>query len=75
MSNGYELRVAEYESARNEAMDRWFSARPAIQRTAEAERIWEGGFRMAYEAREYWTCPDCNSEVPVAHIEKHQCGD
>lgn len=45
----YEKSVIEFETARNEAMDWWFSARPHIERTKEAEKIFEGGFRKAWE--------------------------
>lgn len=48
----YEMRVIAFESARNLAADAWFAARPAIERTRENERIFEGGFRMAWELRD-----------------------
>lgn len=75
MDSDYEERTIEYEHARNEAMDKWFNARPHLERDQRSERLFEGGFRVAYEAREYWTCPDCSSRVPVAHVGEHQCGD
>lgn len=48
----YEERVIEFESARNEAADSYFAARPHINRTIERERIFEAGFRMAWELRQ-----------------------
>ncbi len=52
MDSEYERRVIAYEMARNLAADAWFAARPAIERTRESERIFEGGFRMAWELRD-----------------------
>jgi len=49
MSDTYEEQVTEYESERNEAMQRWFDARPNVPRTRNTERVWEGGFRMAWD--------------------------
>ena len=43
----------EFESARNEAMDSYFNARPGLYRTEIQEMIFEGGFRMAFAARRY----------------------
>ncbi|WP_085214119.1 hypothetical protein [Methylomagnum ishizawai] len=48
---GYEAERAEYESARNAAMDEYFDARPQIMKTRTMELIFEGGFRMAWEYR------------------------
>lgn len=45
----YELSRIEFEMARNKAMDEYFNARPKTERTASSERIFEGGFRMAWE--------------------------
>jgi len=50
-TDSYEESVIEYESARNEAMDKYFNARQGLSRTAEQEKIFEGGFRMAWESR------------------------
>lgn len=47
--DNHERRVIVYESARNEAMDRWFNARPHITRSEDAEFIFEGGFRTAWD--------------------------
>lgn len=52
MDDNYEESVIRFENARNEAMDKWFAARPHVERNAAAERIFEGGFRMAWEAGE-----------------------
>ena len=46
----YEMRVIEFESARNEAMDSYFNARPQLMRTGEQEKLFEAGFRMAWES-------------------------
>ena len=51
MSDEYEESVIAFEAARNEAMDKYFAARQGLSRTPEQERIFEGGFRMAWEAR------------------------
>jgi len=50
MNDSYEMRVIEYESARNEAITKWFAARGDIEPNAKNERIFEGGFRMAWES-------------------------
>lgn len=47
----YEERVAEYEAARNEAMEKWFSARPNIVQNRKNEYLFEAGFRMAWELK------------------------
>lgn len=46
---GYEAEYAEFESARNEAMDEYFAASPQIMRTKTMELVFEGGFRRAWE--------------------------
>jgi hypothetical protein len=38
--------IIEYESCLNEAIDRWFNARPLVERTPDAEFIFTGGFRL-----------------------------
>lgn len=45
------MSIIEFESARNAAMDRYFNARPAIIRDKEGERLFEAGFRMAWEVK------------------------
>jgi len=45
----YEIRVSEFEHARNDAMDKFFEARPHLDRTREEERLFEAGYRMAWE--------------------------
>jgi hypothetical protein len=45
----YEMRVIEFESARNEAMDRFYAARPSLVREQNCEFYFEAGFRMAWE--------------------------
>lgn len=45
----YELNIIEFESARNEAMDAYFDARPELFRARGDELLFEGGFRMAWE--------------------------
>ena len=48
MSDETELAIAEYECARNDAVDAYFEARPEIERTKERERLVEAGYRMAW---------------------------
>ena len=48
MSDERELRIAEYEHARNNSIDEYFEARPQVERTIERERFIEAGFRMAW---------------------------
>ena len=45
----YESRITEFEFARNEALEAYFSARPQLFRTREKECLFEAGFRMAWE--------------------------
>ena len=45
----YETEKAEFETARNEAVDSYFAARPQIFRTREKECYVEAGFRMAWD--------------------------
>jgi hypothetical protein len=45
----FELSRIEFEMARNKAMDDYFNARSDYERTTSSERIFEGGFRMAWE--------------------------
>lgn len=52
MTNEYELKIAEFEVQRNEAMDKYFDARKHIERNRFNERIFEAGFRMAWEIQE-----------------------
>jgi hypothetical protein len=48
MSYERDLAIAEYEYARNVAVDEYFEARPQIERTIERERLVEAGYRMAW---------------------------
>ena len=48
MSDTYEESVIEFEAQRNDAMDKYFNARPQLFRTREKECIFEAGFRMAW---------------------------
>ena len=50
MDMNYEEKRAEFEAERNKAMDRYFGTRPQLMRTGEQERLFEAGFRMAYES-------------------------
>ena len=50
--DSYEEQVIEFETARNEAMEEYFTARPQLFRTIEKERLFEAGFRMAWERKE-----------------------
>lgn len=49
MGDKYEMFVAELESARNEACEAYFKARPQLFVTAEKEKIFEAGFERAYK--------------------------
>lgn len=49
MTMCYETEKAEFETARNEAVDAYFAARPQIFRTREKECYVEAGFRMAWD--------------------------
>lgn len=44
-----ELAIIQFESARNDAMESYFTARPQLFRTREKECLFEAGFRMAWE--------------------------
>ena len=43
-----EKQIIEYEEELNKAMDQYFKARLHFFRTVQAEKIFEGGFRMAW---------------------------
>ena len=43
-----ELDIAEYECARNKAVDDWFRNRPIFAQTPDNVKIFEAGFRMAW---------------------------
>ena len=45
----YEEQVIEFEDARNTAKDAYFKARPQLMRTGHDEKLFEAGFRMAWE--------------------------
>jgi hypothetical protein len=45
----HELMIIEFEAARNNAMEKYFEARPQLFRTREKECLFEAGFRMAWE--------------------------
>jgi hypothetical protein len=49
MMNTYEERVIKFESYRNKAMDEYFSARPNLVQDRGQEKLFEDGFRMAWE--------------------------
>ena len=44
-----EEQIIEFETNRNEAMEKYFAARPQLFRTREKECLFEAGFRMAWE--------------------------
>ena len=44
-----ELAIIQFETQRNDAMDKYFAARPQLFRTREKECLFEAGFRMAWE--------------------------
>ena len=48
MTDKREEEVIKFESDRNEALDKYFNARPQLFRTREKECLFEAGFRMAY---------------------------
>ena len=41
--------IIKFEAERYNAMDKYFSARPHLLRTGHNEKIFEAGFRMAWE--------------------------
>lgn len=45
----YEKQVIEFESARNEAIDKFYAARPQLERAPQWDFLFEAGFRMAWE--------------------------
>lgn len=49
MSEEYEIKQIEFETARNEWMDKYFQSRPQLIRTIMNEKIFESGFRMALD--------------------------
>ncbi len=49
MSGTREEEIIEFEAQRNEAMAKYFNARPQLFRTREKECIFEAGFRMAWD--------------------------
>ena len=52
MGNERELEIIKFETARNEAADAYFKARPQLLRTISEEKMFETGFRMGWEAKE-----------------------
>ncbi len=51
MDDSREEQVIEFETARSNAMDSYFNARPQILRTRQKECLFEAGFRMAWDAK------------------------
>jgi len=51
MSDNLEIEIAEFEHVRNNAMNEYFSCRPWLNRTECGEKIFEAGFRMAWEQK------------------------
>lgn len=49
MSDKFEEQIIEFEQYRNEAIDKYYAARPQLFRTREKELLFEAGFRMAWE--------------------------
>lgn len=47
-----EEEIIKFEAARNEAMDKYFNARPQLMRTGHDEKLFEAGFRMAWKLNE-----------------------
>lgn len=45
----YEKGIAEYEAARNAALDSYFAARQHLSRSRSEENLVEAGFRLAWE--------------------------
>jgi hypothetical protein len=45
-----ELAIIQFETQRNDAVDKYFAARPQLLRTREKERLFEAGFRMAWDS-------------------------
>lgn len=50
MSDSYELKIAEFEYARNEAVEAYFNARPFLVRNETQVKLIEAGFRLGWEA-------------------------
>ena len=49
MCRSREEEYLEFETARNEAMDKYFKARQGLTRSQTQEDIFGGGFRMAWQ--------------------------
>lgn len=49
MCRSREEKYLEFETARNEAMDKYFKARQGLTRSQTQEDIFGGGFRMAWQ--------------------------
>lgn len=56
MSEKLEMYYAEMESARNEALDNYFRARPQLQRTFDREALFQAAFSRGYDSayQKYW---------------------
>lgn len=67
--NNYELQFAEYECALNEAADRWFNARPKVIRNSGSVRLFEAGFRMAWDARKQHIAQEINNRIQSGDLE------
>ena len=52
-----EEQIIEFESERNEALDKYYAARPQLFRTREKECLFEAGFRMAWGLLKNKSCP------------------
>lgn len=50
-----EEQIIKFESARNAAMDSYFEARSQLMRTQHEEKLFEAGFRMAWEVSQKLT--------------------
>jgi hypothetical protein len=76
MSDSTELYYAEMESARNEAEDLYFAARPRLIGTADERSLFRAGFERGFQ--ELWNrqstpetgtarCPHCDAPFPSVH--------
>lgn len=70
MSDEYEKEAAAYEAERNRAWHSWFAARGDVSPSDEHTRIFDGGFRMAWEF-----CRAQLGAVPVCEPRKKKPGE
>lgn len=47
--SSYEEQILKFELAMNKAMDEYFLVRPQLLRSVNEEKLFEAGFRMAWD--------------------------